>query len=258
MSKLIVGKATKPLLVPIGLIIGPGKQCPPNSPKAQDPDYICNPQTGRWIKKDGACARKLKIGIFSSPNYRSKPCPFNSPKAQDPNYMCNPTTGRWIKKKKHSSVKLNPDFLSYIEESNTPVQFVRSLPVKPSIQLFLLPLSQFHIPEQVLNSTAFFGSGILEIELQGFPNVAIDTGLGPRPYITINFDMKMVNGNMTVDKLLDVLDHAIYTAFVQPLQYGAVIQHSIEDAYLKGKIAHTVLSDISSDGPNRFIFNWTD
>ena len=80
------------------------KQCPPNSPKAQDPNYICNPQSGRWIKKDGACARKLKIGTFSSP------CPSNSPKAKDPNYMCNPKTGRWIKKKKHSAKAPPPSF----------------------------------------------------------------------------------------------------------------------------------------------------
>ena len=132
-------------------------------------------------------------------------------------------------------------------------QTVRS----PPIYLFEIQYND-EITKQVLNSTAFFGSGILEIQLDGFPNVSIDTGLGPRPELTINFDMKMVNGNMTVDKLLDVLDNAIVTAFVDPLYDGAIIQHSIEDAFLKGKIDHTVLSDISSDGPNRFIFNWTD
>jgi hypothetical protein len=235
------------------------KQCPSNSPKAQDPNYICNPQSGRWIKKDGARARKLKIGIFSSP------CPSNSPKAKDPSYICNGKTGRWIKRNGSkaltpyspplpSSIELDPDFLDYIQVSK---RSHKRLVAIPGIYLFEIQYND-EITEEVLDSTAFFGSGILEIELQGFPNVSIDTGLGPRPYITINFDMKMVNGNMTVDKLLDVLDNAIVTAFVDPLWDGATVQHSIEDAYLKGKIDYTMLSDISSDGPNRFIFNWTD
>ena len=42
------------------------KICNPNLDKALDPDYICNPLTGKWIKKDGKLAKQLvKDGILS-------------------------------------------------------------------------------------------------------------------------------------------------------------------------------------------------
>ncbi len=35
------------------------KKCNLKLPEANDPKYICNPKTGRWIKKDGATAKNL-------------------------------------------------------------------------------------------------------------------------------------------------------------------------------------------------------
>ena len=39
----------------------PNKSCNKSSPKASDPEYICNPKTGRWIKASGATAKKLGV-----------------------------------------------------------------------------------------------------------------------------------------------------------------------------------------------------
>mgnify|MGYP001398155686 CR=1 FL=1 len=44
--------------------------CNKSSPKASNPDYICNPKTGRWIKATGATARKAGL---SKPNKPTKP-----------------------------------------------------------------------------------------------------------------------------------------------------------------------------------------
>lgn len=42
-------------------------QCPQNSKFAKDPNYICNPTTGAWIKIDGPTYKKLiKQGVLSS------------------------------------------------------------------------------------------------------------------------------------------------------------------------------------------------
>ncbi len=40
--------------------------CPHSSPKASDPNYVCNQKTGKWIKRDGVVARREKIGAFAS------------------------------------------------------------------------------------------------------------------------------------------------------------------------------------------------
>ena len=37
----------------------PRKECNKKNQKANDPNYVCNPLTGQWIKKDGPTARKL-------------------------------------------------------------------------------------------------------------------------------------------------------------------------------------------------------
>lgn len=63
--------------------------CNPNNPKAQDPNYSCNPATNRWVKKKGTVVKTNKTGN----------CNPTNPKAQDPIYECNPTTNRWVKKK---------------------------------------------------------------------------------------------------------------------------------------------------------------
>ena len=38
-----------------------GKPCNQSSPKASDPEYVCNPETGRWVKRNGAVAKKLGL-----------------------------------------------------------------------------------------------------------------------------------------------------------------------------------------------------
>ena len=35
------------------------KQCDSQNPKAQDPNFICNPATGRWVSKTGPTGKKL-------------------------------------------------------------------------------------------------------------------------------------------------------------------------------------------------------
>jgi hypothetical protein len=42
------------------------KTCNSKDPKATNPGYICNPISGRWIKADGACAKKLALAKKSS------------------------------------------------------------------------------------------------------------------------------------------------------------------------------------------------
>ena len=55
------------------------KQCNSKSDKASNPDYICNPQSGQWVKKSGAVGKKLQaMGLKASTNI-SKPL---SPVAQ--------------------------------------------------------------------------------------------------------------------------------------------------------------------------------
>ena len=43
------------------------KICNPKDHKATNPGYICNPNSGRWIKADGAVAKKLALAKKSSP-----------------------------------------------------------------------------------------------------------------------------------------------------------------------------------------------
>ena len=38
-----------------------GKPCNQKSPKASDPEYVCNPETGRWVKRNGTVAKKLGL-----------------------------------------------------------------------------------------------------------------------------------------------------------------------------------------------------
>jgi hypothetical protein len=64
------------------------KTCNQASPKAQDPQYECNPRTGRWIKRRPQRSQRLNLT-----------CNQANPKAQDPQYECNPRTGRWIKRR---------------------------------------------------------------------------------------------------------------------------------------------------------------
>src|SRR5437016_1970529 len=102
------------------------KECSKKAQHANNPDYVCNPLTGRWIKKDGdrykeliskgfitaegkPTEKLLKIP-FKAPVTLKKPvvapplsptkkeCSKDSDKAKDPEYICNPLSGLWIKK----------------------------------------------------------------------------------------------------------------------------------------------------------------
>ena len=55
------------------------KRCQEHSPKAKDPNYICNPKTGRWVKKLGDTGRKVMMGVKSA----SKPA-IGKPPAKPP------------------------------------------------------------------------------------------------------------------------------------------------------------------------------
>lgn len=43
------------------------KECNQKSPKANNPDYICNPETGRWVLRKTFLAKKSKKGAAKSP-----------------------------------------------------------------------------------------------------------------------------------------------------------------------------------------------
>ena len=77
--------------------------CPQNSPMANNPDYICNPQTGRWVRKDGPIGQYLTThgrtpGAYNQQKGGQNQCPQNSPMATNPDYICNPQTGRWVRR----------------------------------------------------------------------------------------------------------------------------------------------------------------
>lgn len=60
------------------------KRCNSKNTKANDPNYECNPSTGRWIKKKTVKSSKKK-------------CNPEHPKAALPDHRCNSDTGRWKK-----------------------------------------------------------------------------------------------------------------------------------------------------------------
>lgn len=95
------------------------KQCSQKSVNAKDPNYICNPLTGRWIIKSGQIYKDLvskgiiladattvsiapikveTIAEIPKKEGEIKLCSQSSKLSKDPNYVCNPLTGRWIKK----------------------------------------------------------------------------------------------------------------------------------------------------------------
>lgn len=81
------------------------KACNTNNSLAQNPKYICNPASGRWVLLDGPTGKKLSQGSRNRsrgptqkppPKANHKPCNQNSTFAQNPNYICNPASGRWV------------------------------------------------------------------------------------------------------------------------------------------------------------------
>ena len=83
------------------MFVTPSKSCNPKAKKATTSDHICNPKTGRWIKKTGKIAKQL-IGTTPRPQPRPQPrrnktCNPKAKKATS-DHICNPKTGRWIKK----------------------------------------------------------------------------------------------------------------------------------------------------------------
>lgn len=76
--------------------------CNPQNPKANDPNYECNPKTNRWVKKKVVAVRLEKTKIKTNTKTAAIPignCNPKNPKANDPNYTCNPKTNRWVKVK---------------------------------------------------------------------------------------------------------------------------------------------------------------
>jgi hypothetical protein len=68
------------------------KKCNSNHKNTQDKNYICNPQTGNWVKKDGVVGKKI-LG-----KTKKTECSPNHKYAKDKNYICNPKTWNWVKK----------------------------------------------------------------------------------------------------------------------------------------------------------------
>ena len=68
--------------------VGGGKVCNPNSVNALDPDYICNPVTGRWNKRKGDQILK-RYGPNKIECKRSW-------QMFDPRYICDPYDGEWV------------------------------------------------------------------------------------------------------------------------------------------------------------------
>lgn len=79
--------------------------CNQKNPKAQDPNYECNPRTNRWNKKKQPTITKTKQKVMIKSKTKTSDCNQKNPKAQDPNYECNPYTKRW-NKKKHTRNKI--------------------------------------------------------------------------------------------------------------------------------------------------------
>jgi len=58
------------------------KSCNPKLSKAQDPDYVCNPETGRWIKKKKPSTAKITITTtIKKTTTKQKPAPVKTTKA---------------------------------------------------------------------------------------------------------------------------------------------------------------------------------
>jgi len=75
-----------------------GKKCKGKAPKGK----ICNPKTGRWVKRNGEIGRQILANQSPSPPQSPSQSPPSSPsgcKGRAPKgKICNPKTGRWVKR----------------------------------------------------------------------------------------------------------------------------------------------------------------
>jgi hypothetical protein len=84
--------------------------CDKNSEFAKNPDYICDYDTGNWIKK--------------------KPCNENNPKANDGEHVCNEKTGYWVKKDGKIGLKILLEKQQHSSSSKSPKSKSKSPPPK--------------------------------------------------------------------------------------------------------------------------------
>ena len=75
--------------------------CDKNSEYSKNSDYICDYDTGKWIKK--------------------KPCNENNPKANDGQHICNEKTGYWVKKDGKIGMKILLEQVPDAKTSSPPV-----------------------------------------------------------------------------------------------------------------------------------------
>ncbi len=84
------------------------KDCKSTGKNAGNSDYICNPETGIWVKKDGPTGKKI-LGSGQLPGKQpgkspvkpvigKKECKSTAKNATDPAYICNPQSGVCVKK----------------------------------------------------------------------------------------------------------------------------------------------------------------
>ena len=74
---------------------------------------------------------------------------------------------------------------------------------------------------------AFQGLGILRIILDTYTDV-LHEGEGGRPYICFSVDMSKHDGSLKFKDLIDIIHEHIFDHFINPLDNGASIIHSIE------------------------------
>ena len=84
-------------------------KCSTKSKFIGNKDYMCNPDTGRYVKKDGPTGKRLLGMKLSSKKTRrsgrkeqtkitKKRCSTKSKFKGNKSYVCNPKTGRYVKK----------------------------------------------------------------------------------------------------------------------------------------------------------------
>jgi hypothetical protein len=159
-EKPVVAGSTAPL------IEKKTKNCDPNNEKAKKPDeYICNEETGNWIKKSSAKGKAILKKLSQAPGVVAqqvpkqvpvaglkpkKDCDPNNPKAKKPDeYICNDETGNWVKR---NSAK-GKDILKRISVVPPPVPVVdieEEVVEEPAIEeQLLLPFGDGKIPPKI-------------------------------------------------------------------------------------------------------------
>lgn len=100
-KKILGGQLPLKQVKPVGKL----QECKSSAKNANNSAYICNPQTGVWVKKNGPTGRKIlnsgqqvKSPKKLSPIRSKKNCNPNGKNAKSPDYICNNETGLWVKK----------------------------------------------------------------------------------------------------------------------------------------------------------------